>query len=388
MRRCWVPTGGPSISSSVDSDKAAIEPALPASPARTVSIRSVQLLRAVAALFVVAFHSTVLWHDKFDARVVPWANGNAGVDLFFVISGFIMVLSSRRLAGLADGWSRFIKLRLVRIVPMYWLVTAAKLAAIAAVPAMALHTRPTSWNVAASFLFVPSRDALGAVRPVLDVGWTLSFEMLFYVAFAAALLFRRDPLVVVGPAMVVLALAHGVARPGWPAVTTLADPIVLEFVFGLVIGRLAVRTGPLGPRALWPALLMASLAGLALASTDGPWERTAIWGVAAAFALYGAVLGESWLGTRIPEFAVQVGEASYSLYLTHGFVLPVVAVLLARSRLHGPPLGAVLVVSCVALSTLAAMIAYRFIEVPITQRLRRVIHDHGRTALASPETAI
>ena len=63
-------------------------------------LRSVQCLRAVAALFVVGFHGTLLWHDNFLPSVKPWDNGNSGVDLFFVISGFIMMVSSRRLLGL------------------------------------------------------------------------------------------------------------------------------------------------------------------------------------------------------------------------------------------------------------------------------------------------
>ena len=109
-------------------------------------LRSVQCLRAIAALFVVGFHGTLLLHDNFGSNLKPWDNGNSGVDLFFVISGFIMIVSSRRLLGQADGWRRFIALRLVRIVPMYWLTTIAKLLSIAAVPEIARHTSLTTWN--------------------------------------------------------------------------------------------------------------------------------------------------------------------------------------------------------------------------------------------------
>ncbi len=249
-----------------------------------MQIRSVQLLRAIAALFVVGFHSTVLWHDKFDADVTPWKNGNSGVDLFFVISGFIMVLSSRRLLGLADGWKQFITLRLVRIVPMYWLVTAAKLAAVAAVPALALHTRPTGWNIAASFLFIPSRDAVGVVRPVLDVGWTLSFEMLFYIVFAMAMFFALDQLAVLGPVMVVLALASLAMHADWPAFTTLADPIVLEFVFGVVVARAAAGKW-LSVAPVYCTIFAAlGVACLTLVPADGQWERMFIWGIAGGVA--------------------------------------------------------------------------------------------------------
>lgn len=352
-------------------------------------IRAVQALRAIAALFVVGFHSTVLWHDKFDPQVTPWENGNSGVDLFFVISGFIMLLSSRRLMGLADGWRRFIVLRLIRIAPMYWLTTTAKLASIIAVPAMALHTRPNGWNTVASFLFIPSRDAVGVVRPVLDVGWTLSFEMLFYVVFAAAMLLGRDPVVVVAPIMAALALASLVVQADWPTITTLANPLVLEFVFGLLVGR-ALMHGRNQRHALWMwmTVLGFGLGCLALAPTDGQWERVAVWGVAAAAVLYAAVLGEQWLGPRIPNLAVEIGEASYSLYLTHGFVLPVIGLVVAHAGLKGDAIGLVLVVSGLVLSTAVSLAVYRLVEVPMTKWLRRMAEDRERTTLAAPESPI
>jgi exopolysaccharide production protein ExoZ len=167
-------------------------------------------------------------HDNFGSNLKPWANGNSGGDLFFVISGFIMIVSSRRLFGQADGWRRFIALRLVRIVPIYWLTTIAKLLSIAAIPEMARHTSLTTWNTIASFLFLPAFDGSGIVRPVLAMGWTLSYEMLFYVVFAAALFFMLDPLIVVGSVMIALALVSLAGQADWPAITTLASPFVLS----------------------------------------------------------------------------------------------------------------------------------------------------------------
>ncbi len=352
-------------------------------------IQSIQAFRAIAALFVVGFHSTVLWHEKFDGSVVPWENGNAGVDLFFVISGFIMVLSSRRMRGRSDGWRRFVVLRLVRIAPMYWLATAAKLAAIAAVPALALHTRPTAWNTVASFLFVPSRDATGLIRPVLDVGWTLSFEMLFYLAFASALFFMAEPLLVAGPIMLALA-GVSLARTGdWPAVTSLASPILLEFVFGMLIGGLFMRGWLKRPSSPWMiAISVAGLLCLGLMPASGIWGRVAIWGIAAATTLAAGVLADRWLDPFLPAIVVRIGEASYSLYLTHGFVLPVVGLLLARTGLVGSALGVVLIASCLLASTLTALLVYRLVEVPVTAWLRLILDDKGRLIPVTPQGAI
>ncbi len=352
-------------------------------------IQSIQALRAIAALFVVAFHGTVLWHDKFAPDVMPWQNGNAGVDLFFVISGFIMVVSSRRLLGVPGGWGRFMVLRLVRIVPMYWLVTAAKLAAIVAVPALALHTSPTAWNIVASFLFVPARDAMGVVRPVLDVGWTLSFEMVFYIAFATALFFAAEPILVAGPAMVALALLTLLRGPDGSALSTLANPMVLEFVSGMPIAHAVHRRFMLYLASPWT--IVAALAGLmclAFMPIGESWSRTLVWGLAATVALAACVLSDKWLDPFLPRLVIRIGEASYSLYLIHGFILPPIGVVAVRTKLAGNALGAMLIVSSLVASTAAALIVYRYIEVPMTAWLRDAVTDRHQTNLASPRAAI
>src|SRR5262249_49332416 len=111
--------------------------------------------------------------------------------------------------------------------------------------------------------------------------------------------------------------------------------------------------------------------------TNGAWERVAIWGSAAAVTVAGVVVCEPWLGRRLPKLLIEIGEASYSLYLTHGFVLPVIGVVLAKSGITDSPLAIVLIVSCLVMSTLTSLFIYRWIEAPMTNSLRRMVQERA-----------
>jgi exopolysaccharide production protein ExoZ len=213
--------------------------------------------------------------------------------------------------------------------------------------------------------------------------------MLFYLVFASALFLRVAPLRVVGPIMAVLALLSVFRTENSPAITTLASPIVLEFVFGVLVGR-AVLSGML-QRFSSPWTVVVSAVGLSclvFVPIGDAWSRAAIWGLAASATLAGCVLAERWLDRFLPRLLVKIGEASYSLYLTHGFVLPVVGLALAKSGLTGGALGGALIASCVIASTVVALVSYRFVEAPITSRLRLLVGDGRRVSLAAPQSAI
>src|SRR5271168_1999681 len=195
-------------------------------------IRMVQALRAAACLLVVIYHARLAAGGANTIR--SWPNGAAGVDLFFVISGYVMVASSTELMARPDGWRVFLARRLRRIVPLYWLLTAAKLAVTELVPALTPHTRPTWWNVCASLAFIPARDAAGFIRPVLPVGWSLNFELFFYALFAVALALRLSPLWLT-PVLAGVAAAGSFYTPTWPAPLILANGMVLEFAAGVAL---------------------------------------------------------------------------------------------------------------------------------------------------------
>jgi peptidoglycan/LPS O-acetylase OafA/YrhL len=132
---------------------------------------TIQALRAVAALLVVLLHAFETWGERVDpaAPGVNWDNGAAGVDIFFIISGFVMVISSRRRVDQAGAWLIFLRHRVVRIVPLYWLLTTVKVLAVVALGGVVLRTGLDFNFVAGSYLFLPVTDSAGHFRPVLPV---------------------------------------------------------------------------------------------------------------------------------------------------------------------------------------------------------------------------
>jgi exopolysaccharide production protein ExoZ len=325
-------------------------------------ILAIQALRAYAALGVTLFHITVNLkvHWGLD-RLPQFTVGAAGVDLFFAISGFVMVHAAAPLFARTSGSRIFMRRRLARVVPLYW---AATLLMALAIPVYSMT------EVAASLLFVPFVKRSGEMGPIHPLGWTLNYEMLFYVIFAAAMVWPlRRAVPAATAALAALVLAGAVVRPESALLRFWTDPIVLEFAFGMWIA-VAYRAGLRVPAGAAAALVVAGC-GLALLYSPeaSPALRALFWGVPMAMVLAGAVLSRraDGLATRL---LARLGDASYSLYLLHFIVL------LAWSRLwlaagwdaaRAPLLyaGAVLVIA-VAVS----LLAFRCFELPVTRSLR------------------
>src|SRR5438045_2337056 len=150
----------------------------------------IQMLRGIAASMVVFVHLDVQL-ARLGYRTLGSGWLATGVDIFFVISGFIMWVSVERRPDMTAG--TFLRNRLIRIVPLYWLVSAGVLTMTFAAPQL-LHTTVFSApHAIASFLFLPARHpVVGNFWPLLIPGWTLDYEMLFYVLFAAAIAGSTD----------------------------------------------------------------------------------------------------------------------------------------------------------------------------------------------------
>ncbi len=298
---------------------------------RAPGFAGIQGLRALAAAAVVLLHvadeagSLAGTPGRSPYRWIDALPLEAGVDLFFVISGFVMVWASWDAFGRAGAVAPFVARRLMRIVPLYWLLSAATVAVALAAPGAVSDGLRDGWGyVAASFAFLPWRRLDGFVQPVLRLGWTLEYEMLFYALVACALpVPRRLALPALLVALALLAAAgQAVAFTATP-LAFWTDPIVLEFALGIAVA-VAARRGWHGLRAGAAALTAALL--LAALAPDGT-TRALVYGVPAA-----ALVACSLSCTTLPRWLMLLGDASYALYLVHPF--PMRALRVAFAGLH------------------------------------------------------
>jgi len=329
---------------------------------------TVQTLRFIAALAVVCVHSTFYTHERLAPGLSVYHEGSHGVRLFFVISGFVMILSSERLVTAPHGWLQFGIKRALRIVPLYWLILSLKVVLLTLTTGLALHNQLSFATAVKSYLFIPALNRDGEIQPLHGVGWTLNFEMFFYALFTIALLLRVGATRFIAPVLVMCAITSLFRTPTWPVpLQFYCNPIVLDFLAGMIIAR-ACQRGLTLPKGIAWAFVVLGLAGIFLPI----WPETLSFldsllvTLLSAAAILGATMLEPHIGARLPRWAVFMGAASYSLYLIHPLVAPAAPVILSRLHLYWP---SVAVLSSIAAAMIAGALLYFFVETPINRFL-------------------
>jgi peptidoglycan/LPS O-acetylase OafA/YrhL len=342
-------------------------------------IGNVQILRFVAAGAVLFTHTTdVLVRRSTVFSPVPWVGG---VDLFFVISGFIMAWLTWDRFGAPGMPGRFLLRRAMRIAPPYWFFTTLMAATVVFASSHVRKTALGAAQVVASYAFIPwPRISDGKLNPLLSQGWTLNYEAFFYVAFAAALFFRRG-LLGLAAAFLVLAAAHVAVPPGLFVLRFYTSPIILEFLAGIALAGL-FRRGVRLPLAGALACAISSVVAYVLIYRfvpHFPEGRFLTIGVPAALLAASLILArEPAIDGGVRRFLQLGGDASYTLYLSHTFTVNLVAVAWARIAPAHPWAG--VAVALVA-AVVAAILFYRFAERPVTEAL------HRRLRLRPPDEA-
>lgn len=318
---------------------------------------SIQYLRALAALAVVAFHAGGLrFGDAFRL-------GAAGVDIFFVISGFVMwtMMSAR-----PQSPGAFIVGRIVRIAPTYWLLTLTLIGVATAAPGLFPNMKMEAAHTVASLLFIPARSPInGELWPALVQGWTLNYEMFFYAIFATVILLpavtRIVALIVVfGTLLVVGQTVTGTS----PVFLVYTDQIMVEFLAGILLAGYVERTGAPSLGVGW-FCLAAAVVGYVLVGISG-WlnPRLVVWGLPAFLLVAGLVEIERAGGLVRSSAVALIGDASYSIYLTHGFTISILGKI-------GSRIPSVLFVAAgLALATVGGIAVWWLLERPMTRTLQ------------------
>jgi exopolysaccharide production protein ExoZ len=321
-------------------------------------ILSIQYLRAISALLVFAYHSAYRGGDE-NAFFV----GQAGVDVFFVISGFVMwtVTDTPSASPLT-----FVAHRLARIVPLYWAVTLFYVAVGVVSPGLYPWARLDIGEVVKSLLFIPYISQMGQFDPVVAPGWTLNLEMFFYALLAVSLWIPRRIRLAFLTIILGGAVAMHFAMPSASPLSFYSRSIVLEFLAGAFVGHLWSSGRTPGP-ALGLLCLLLGAGGLAATQIlrFEPGElRTIFWGPSAVLMVLGGLGIEA--GGRLPRLPLleSLGDASYSLYLVHSMVLA------ATFKLLGPGSLRLFLVALVPLCVVSVL-SYRLFERPIYSALRR-----------------
>jgi peptidoglycan/LPS O-acetylase OafA/YrhL len=356
---------------------------------RNHSLALVQILRGVAAMMVVFHHfclAVAEYHPSASilARSGLGSLGAAGVDLFFVISGFIMVLTQSRTGGSLSGASAFWKKRFIRIYPLYWFWTSVLLMLWAASIALQAHHFSASY-IALSYLLWPTHERMTLLHPLLDQGWTLSYEIYFYFLFgisiALGLRSMRLPFLIAAFALLA-ALGRLIDFPSGAGLLA-SNPLIIEFLLGALVGTFAPQLREWGAaharlRRLLLGAGVAALLGsmwmgdlvysetLIYSETVG---RAILWGVP-AFVIVAAASMFPRDSFRNARQLIHLGDASYSIYLTHAFATLAIGTIIRHYVfIHSVSPDLIILAGSAATVWLCAL-TYPLIEQPILSRFR------------------
>lgn len=332
------------------------------------TLRSIQYLRAFAALMVATYHA-LQWSR------IEFVIGAAGVDVFFVISGFIMW---RTTEGTGIRPLTFLRRRAARIAPLYWTVTLGLAAAALLWPAKLPEIDVTWDHLLASLAFLQHRNPDGQPFPILTLGWTLNYEAVFYLLFAIAL--ALPP----GRRLIAIAFALTTAAVGGffypPAYEMIANPLLLEFLAGVLWAKALGQWGGPGRTAGWTMFGAGLGAYVLMFALQSEWDlwRPLFWGFPAFLLVAGLTSVEADGGVADWPWLKALGDASYSLYLLHPIVLGILAVVMGTwiPWLY-VPLG-------LATSCAVAWLVWKLFEIPTNRLLSGRLPDAAAPSHSGP----
>lgn len=344
------------------------------------TLNLVQLLRGVASLLVVLLHTTGAVRDNFHTEFLGgfFDFGGSGVDIFFVLSGFIITYTSRKSLSSSGNFLSFLKRRFVRIYPVYWIIISALLVVQVVMPSFyRTHYEFTAPNLLSTYLLFPGHVMVNGVS------WTLSYELFFYFLFSIAFLVRDKKALLIASivflcSIIVLTAAGIVTESSNPWLKLVFYPMNTEFFMGIAAALIIPK---MSSKLSVPFIIAGSICFLAagIASNNGyyivanAFNRVIFFGIPSFFIITGIVSFELSRKVNLHSVLVSLGEASYTLYLVH---LPLVTAGIKMLAKLNPGSGIILQgVVCAAVIIICAVsiFFYKLIEKPLIARLNKIL---------------
>lgn len=285
-----------------------------------------------------------------------------------------MIISSEKFINKSKGWIDFGVKRIIRIVPIYWTVTSYKILVMIFASRLVLHSALNWGFIFKSFFFIPALNKEGMINPFYGVGWTLNYEMFFYLLFTISLAIRVRPLLFLSLILIPLSIISIFKDPSWSEIINFyANPIILNFLYGMIIAKLILNDIKLPPI---PAVILMFIGFIILFFPTGifsfiryfSFNKIAV-NIATIFIIYGGASLETILGKKVSNILIFLGAASYSLYLVHPSVAPLAPTVLKLLHLKIIWLSVLL---AMVSSIIMAILFYLFCEKPITKFLNNI----------------
>lgn len=347
---------------------------------RRIRLNYLQTLRAFAAVTVFVghlFHEMTLISDYHLFRKLSDLPTGVGVDVFFLISGMIMLHTGQNSFGVKEAPKEFMLKRLLRIVPNYWIFTSLIVAVSLILPATLDTAKFEFWHALQSYLFIPHFDPNrpASISPILSLGWTLNYEMFFYFIFAISLYFpKRVGVLVVFSSISTLCLMSNLFSNQSAFGLFFANTVILEFLAGMAVyhilhhgnvKRLHLNVIALIVISVWVASYFIGLWEYRFISYGLP----AILILTVVFRIYPEESGSLALVEKI-------GDASYALYLAHPFIIT--ALKIAVFKFMAPVGFSIFLyfVSTVFITITFSVVYYEYVERSISSALQKFVSEN------------
>lgn len=337
-------------------------------------IISLQYLRAIAALMVIAFHICLKLHLSEDHLV--WTEiGAAGVDIFFIISGFMMYLTTNKnKMSVFD----FYKKRLIRIAPLYFFFTTLTILIILFLPSLPETTKLELNHVLASYMFVawPHPNMPTLMWPLLIPGWTLNYEVFFYLIVGVTLIFSQNRMIFLTSMILTLVLSGTLFEFEGQA-KFYTSPLMLEFLLGYWLSFAYCREYIKATLSALAILVIALALFMTISPiiSPAPWTRLVHWGIPAFLLVAAVALLDRAKPPWLSPLGLLIGNASYAIYLVQFLSIPTFTMIwrLMKLPLESAWAQGAFFISSITAVSIAGIIVYKFVELPLNDFIKRYL---------------